>query len=76
METDARIRESKIVTMLGRIYLSVMLVGLPLVVHDGYFDITETKTLWFVVFSIVYLVGGPPENVGRIEWAYRGPGHQ
>lgn len=40
----------------GQIYLWLVLLGLPLVVHDGYFDITETKTVFFTIASMVYLV--------------------
>ena len=56
METTVLSQGSKIVTRSGRIYLAVMLIGLPLVVHDGFFDITEAKTVWFVVFTAIYLV--------------------
>ena len=63
-----------------RIYLFLMLTGLPLAVHNGFFDITETKTLFFVIPSVAYLLArlaltlyrfnGLPKRQGRAEeWA-------
>lgn len=37
-------------------YLFVMLLGLPLAVHDGYFDVTETKHLFFLGASLLYVL--------------------
>lgn len=48
--------KERLVRLDGRIYLWFMLLGLPLIVHDGYFDITEAKTIWFAVGSLAYLV--------------------
>ena len=36
-------------------YLSLLGVGLPLTVHDAYFDITHTKTLVFWILSALFL---------------------
>ncbi len=36
-------------------YLCFVLLGLPLAVNDGYYDITETKHLYFLAVSAVYL---------------------
>lgn len=55
MELSVADRGTKIAGALGRVYLAAMLLGLPLVIHDGYFDITETKTLWFVIFTLIFL---------------------
>lgn len=55
VELSAADRGTKIAGVLGRVYLAVMLLGLPLVIHDGYFDITEAKTLWFVIFTLFFL---------------------
>ena len=30
---------------------------MPLAVRRGYFDITETKTVWFVIWTTVFLIG-------------------
>ena len=38
-------------TWLCRGYLFLMLALLPLAVHNGFFDITETKTICFTVRS-------------------------
>ena len=40
-----------------RNYLWTILLGLPLVVRKGFFDITEMKTLWFVVWTTAFVVG-------------------
>lgn len=37
------------------VYLCFVLLGLPIVVNDGYYDITETKHLYFLAASAVYL---------------------
>lgn len=49
-------KTSRTETLAGRVYLWLMLLGLPLVVHNGYFDITETKTLWFAAWTGIYLL--------------------
>ena len=36
-------------------YLSLLGVGLPLTVHDAYFDITRTKALVFWILSVLFL---------------------
>lgn len=38
------------------LYLFVVFLGLPLVVHRGYFDITETKYLFFLMVSGPYML--------------------
>ncbi len=43
-------------TWICRIYLFLMLAGLPLAVHNGFFDIIETKTLFYVIPTIIYLL--------------------
>jgi len=40
-----------------RVFLWAVLLGLPLVVWNGYFDITETKTIWFAVWTAAFLIG-------------------
>ena len=49
--------KEKIVSWLNRGLLWSLLTGLPLVYHNGYFDITETKTAFFVLCSALYLMG-------------------
>ncbi len=53
---NALIQKERLARLGGRIYLWVMLLGLPLIIHNGYFDITETKTVWFTVGSLAYLI--------------------
>lgn len=43
-------------TVLCRVYLFLMLALLPLAVHDGFFDITETKTVCFTVPTVVFVL--------------------
>ena len=50
-------KEERLVRRLTAAYLFSVLVFLPLAVNDGYYDITETKTIVFVLLSILYLVG-------------------
>ena len=50
------IAKTKPQTTADRIWLWVILLGLPLAIHNAYFDITETKTLWFGVFTAVWLL--------------------
>lgn len=38
------------------IYLVLLMFGLPLIVTDGYFNITETKSVYFYVLSIFLIV--------------------
>lgn len=40
-----------------RNFLWTVLLGLPLAVWNGFFDITETKTVWFVVWTGAFLIG-------------------
>ena len=42
---------------LTRAWLWAVLAGTPLVYGSAYFDITEVKTVWFVVCSALYLTG-------------------
>ena len=49
--------KDNIVLRLTRVWLWAMLAGMPLAFHDGFFDITETKTIWFVVCAALYLLG-------------------
>ena len=49
--------KENMVLRLTRIWLWVMLTGLPLAVYHGFFDITEVKTAWFVVGTVLYLTG-------------------
>ena len=44
-------------TRLARGYLFLMLLGLPLVFWNGFFDITEVKTGYFALLSVIYLMG-------------------
>ena len=55
METTLE-KKTNIVSVAARVYLWLMLLGLPLVIHDGYFDITEAKTVWFVGGSVLFLL--------------------
>ena len=41
--------------LLTSIYLFVIFTGLPLVVHNGYFDIVETKFIFFLAASALYM---------------------
>ena len=43
-------------TWLCRGYLFLMLALLPLAVHNGFFDITETKTICFTVPTVVFVL--------------------
>ena len=38
------------------VYLVLMMFGLPLIVTDGYFNITETKSVYFYIVSIALIV--------------------
>ena len=49
--------KERIVLRLTRVWLWAVLVGLPLVVHDGYFDVTEIKTAWYAVCAVLLLMG-------------------
>lgn len=42
--------------MITDLYLGMAFLGLPLIVHNGYFDITGTKTIFFVLLSGLYLL--------------------
>ncbi len=55
MET-VREKMTRTEAVVGRIYLWLTLFGLPLVIHNGYFDITEAKTLWFTVWTVIFLI--------------------
>ena len=57
-----------------------MLAVLPLAVHDGFFDITETKTLWFAVPTVGFVLarlgitlyrenGLPRKKLSATAWA-------
>ena len=67
-------------TWLCRGYLFLMLALLPLAVHDGFFDITETKTICFTVPTVVFVLarlgftlyrenGLPRRKLTGAEWA-------
>lgn len=67
-------------TWLCRGYLFLMLALLPLAVHDGFFDITETKTICFTVPTVVLVLarlgftlyrenGLPRRKLTGAEWA-------
>ena len=49
--------KERIVLRLMRVWLWAVLAGLPLVIHDGYFDVTEIKTAWFAVCAVLLLMG-------------------
>ena len=66
MKTEEK---DNIVLRLTRVWLWAMLAGLPLVFHDGFFDITETKTIWFTVCAALYLLG---RGVCRIQFGPSG----
>lgn len=38
------------------IYLVLLMFGLPLIVTDGYFNITETKSVYFYIISIALII--------------------
>ena len=40
-----------------RNFLWTILQGLPLAVWNGFFDITEAKTVWFVIWTGAFLIG-------------------
>ena len=67
-------------TWLFRGYLFLMLALLPLAVHNGFFDITETKTICFTVPTVVFVLvrlgftlyrenGLPRRRLAGAEWA-------
>ena len=49
--------KNKIVLHLTRVWLWTQLLGLPLALYNGFFDITEVKTVWYVVSTVLYLLG-------------------
>ena len=49
--------KDNIVLRLTRVWLWAMFAGMPLAFHDGFFNITETKTVWFVICAVLYLLG-------------------
>lgn len=55
METTAA--KTNIISALTRVFLFIELALLPLAVRNGYFDITEIKTLAFVLPTGAYLLG-------------------
>ena len=55
METAVR-EKRNIEAAVSRVYLWLMLLGLPMVIRDGYFDITEVKTVWFAGWSVLFLL--------------------
>lgn len=66
--------------MARRGYLFLMLALLPLAVHNGFFDITETKTICFTVPTVVFVLvrlgftlyrenGLPRRRLAGAEWA-------
>ena len=57
VKTKQELNRRKAERWLDRLYFAAALFLLPLVIRNGYFDITETKTLFFVIVSAVYLLG-------------------
>ncbi|MBR6115538.1 MAG: O-antigen ligase family protein [Oscillospiraceae bacterium] len=55
MDTQTALKKQNTVSKLTEIYLFVLLLGEPLVIWDGYFDVTEIKTAFFAVCTLVYL---------------------
>lgn len=77
METKVK---PSVETWLCRGYLFLMLALLPLAVHDGFFDITETKTIGFTVPTVIFVLarlgftlyrenGLPRRKPTSAEWA-------
>jgi len=46
----------KIQASLVGIYLNLVVLGLPLIINNGYYNITETKSFYFVVLSLLLVV--------------------
>ena len=57
VKTKQEAIRQKAETWLDRLYFFAAFFLLPLVIRNGYLDITETKTLFFVIVSCVYLLG-------------------
>ena len=53
----AAAEKKNMVLRLTRVWYWAVLAGLPLVFYNGFFDITEVKTAWFVVCAVLYLMG-------------------
>ncbi len=79
MENTA-VKKTAVEAWLCRGYLFLMLALLPLAVHDGFFDITETKTICFTVPTVVFVLarlgftlyrenGLPRRKLAGAEWA-------
>ena len=79
MENTA-VKKTAVEAWLCRGYLFLMLALLPLAVHDGFFDITETKTIFFTVPTVVFVLarlgftlyrenGLPRRKLTGAEWA-------
>ena len=57
VKTKQEAIRQKTETWLDRAYFFAAFFLLPLVICNGYLDITETKTLFFVIISGIYLLG-------------------
>ncbi|MBR4578015.1 MAG: O-antigen ligase family protein [Oscillospiraceae bacterium] len=76
MDPQERTRAERQHQIGGRVFLWLMFLGLPLVLNRGYFDITETKTVFFVICTGLYLCfrlvmalqyGGVPAGIDASE---------
>ncbi len=54
--TEQNTKKLRILGVLVCVYLWLQFFGGPLILHNGYFDITEIKTVWFVFFSVLFLL--------------------
>lgn len=50
-------KRDKLLQRWSGVYLSALFLLLPLWLHRGYFDITETKTVLFAALTLLYLAG-------------------
>lgn len=55
-DATARPAPAELPGLLTAGWFSALFFGLPLVLHDGYFDITEAKYLFFAALTGVYLI--------------------
>lgn len=73
MDRPAYEKKTNIVSRLTALYLGALLIGEPLIVHNGFFDITEVKTAFFVVCTVIYLTG---RGVCALQFGGRGASAQ
>ena len=64
-------------TLITDLYAAFLLLFLPLVLHNGFFDVVETKYVFFLLFTAGYLLllavcAGLNRRTGRRECAARG----